>query len=204
MWLRADVGFGSRRSGTVVSLTELGKRMGFDTHMVASCKVAVEGVEQVAVSSTLVRQFVTMCRFGAVRKCLGRDYALVGRVVAGRGRGRALGFPTANLALNDNDQLTPPDGVFAGWVRLGNSAEEAWQATHRHAAAISIGRSETFADSDSDLEAHLLNYHQEDESLYGKHMVMSFVESVRPRRRFATAAELSEAIGADCRTAEVF
>ena len=195
-------GFGSRRSGTVVSLAELGKRMGFETHMVASHKVAAEGAEQVAVSSTLVRQLVRTCRFGAARKCLGRAYALAGHVVAGRGRGKELGFPTANLALYDNEQLTPPDGVFAGWVRLGGSAEEAWQEKYRHAAAISIGRSETFADSESELEAHLLNYQQKDESLYGRHMVMSFVEAVRPRRRFANSAELSEAIGADCQKVE--
>jgi riboflavin kinase len=104
---------------------------------------------------------------------------IAGVVVPGDGRGRELGFPTANLA-RDGGEL-PPDGIYAAWVRVGDGPRS-------YAASVSVGTNPTFAgDRERRVEVHL---HDADLDLYGRTLVVSLVAHLRPTRRFADVDEL--------------
>jgi riboflavin kinase/FMN adenylyltransferase len=192
--------FGQRRSGTMVSLQALARRAGFQTHLVPAHTVVTDpSVGAVAVSSTLVRQQISLSHFDKASKCLGRPYALLGKVVAGKGKGRELGFPTANLQLASRRQAMPEDGSFAGYVKVADDSESLWLENTYHPAALSIGRPVTFDDPVWRIEAFLLDYAESMGSLYDKHMMIVPVERIRPQIKFTTSQELVQAIEADCR-----
>ena len=191
-------GFGQRRAGTMVSLKKLGEQFGFETHMVPACKVDEDEAGQIGVSSSLIRQQILTCQLEKSRRYLGRYYMIAGHVVAGLGRGRRLGFPTANLKLHHPDQLVPEDGVFAGIVRFGASLEAAWEQEQLYAAAVSIGRGQTFGDGLWQIEAFLLDYDSNGYELYDQRLLVSLVERLRPQKRFASSETLIEAIKSDC------
>ncbi len=193
--------FGQRRTGTMVSLQTLAERFGFKAFLVPAQKVVLDtAVGAVAVSSTLVRQQISLSQFDKAAKCLGRPYALVGTVVAGKGKGRELGFPTANLQLACQLQVMPEDGSFAGYVKIAEDWEGLWQEKHFHPAALSIGRPITFADPVWRIEAFLLDYSADMGSLYDKHMMLIPVERIRPQIKFNSPQDLIHAIESDCRT----
>jgi riboflavin kinase/FMN adenylyltransferase len=122
------------------------------------------------VSSTLIRRLVAAGRVEDAGRCLGRAFALYGRVVAGAGVGRTLGFPTANIAAGE--QVCPGDGVYAGWAEVEG---------RRYAAAVSVGTRPTFEDSSRTIEAFLLDASGD---LYDRDMVLGFVRRLRDQRRF--------------------
>lgn len=102
-----------------------------------------------------------------------RHPSLAGTVVAGDGRGRLLGFPTANLDL-DGGEL-PDDGIYAAWVRIDDDGR-------RWAASVSVGANPTFdGERDRRVEVHL---HDVDVDLYGRRMVVTLVERLRATVRF--------------------
>jgi riboflavin kinase/FMN adenylyltransferase len=125
---------------------------------------------------------------GAVQKAnerLGRPYQLQGTVARGDGRGRQIGFPTANLALDDARKLVPKRGVYATQVQLPGG---------RHCGGMmNIGRRPTFDGMDVTAEVHLLNFEGD---LYGEHLSVQFLQRLRDEQRFesaeALAAQLSE------------
>jgi len=116
---------------------------------------------------------------GAAR-LLGRPYELAGEVVEGDRRGRDLGFPTANLAL-DPGQPLPPKGIYAG-------------AALDHRAAISIGVNPHFGGNVLRVEAHLLDF---DGDLYGRRLALELWERLRDERAFGSLEELVAAIADD-------
>jgi riboflavin kinase/FMN adenylyltransferase len=119
---------------------------------------------------------------------LGRYYRLSGKVVSGRGKGSEIGFPTANL--DAFDQIVPAEGVYAGFVEIGEDETELCTAQKRLPAAISIGRAKTFMrDHPLLLEAHILT--PDVPKLYGKWLAMDFVRFLRVQQRFESVEELS-------------
>jgi len=191
--------FGRGRSGTVSRLGRLGAGLGFSVHTVGAERVDLGGAEPVVVSSTLIRALVEGGDLEGARRCLGRYYGLAGRVGSGRGVGRQLGFPTANLELYNPDQLAPRDGVYAGWATLANDSRSFYECgAQRYWAAIVIGRSKTFVDGGWQIEAHLLDY-SGGEDLRGKHILLSLAARLRGQQKFGDRRMLSDAIAADCR-----
>jgi riboflavin kinase/FMN adenylyltransferase len=106
-----------------------------------------------------------------------------GPVVRGHQRGRTIGVPTANLRLTD--QLVPADGVYTGQVRVDGRV---WPA------AVSIGRLETFGDSQRQIEAHLVGYGGD---LYGRELDLEVLDWLRDQVRFAGVEALKAQIGRD-------
>ena len=189
--------FGQRRAGTLVSLETLGKELGFRAELVPARTMTGDS-GGVAVSSTMVRQHVVTGELEKAQQCLGRCFALTGKIVPGRGHGCELGFPTANLQFYSPDQLVPEDGVFVGSARLGDDFESAWACDIAHPAAVSIGRCQTFPDGQWQTEAFLLDYDSDSPSLYDRHIVLSFLARIRPQERFESPAALQQAIANDC------
>ncbi|MBN1766031.1 MAG: riboflavin biosynthesis protein RibF [Sedimentisphaerales bacterium] len=192
--------FGARGSGSMVTLKDLTKKYSIESHMLSSVTAALDKPTQTAFSSSLIRSYVSTSQFDNIRTCLGRDYMVAGQVVSGKGRGRKLGYPTANLELYDKLQLVPEDGVFAGYAQLGNDFHEAWDQNTKIPSAISIGRCITFPDGNWQVEAYLMDHKVNKIDFLGKHILLSLVERIRPQQHFTSAQALAQTIKSDCQT----
>lgn len=190
--------FGARGSGTIVTLRELGQEFGFETYMTPSCKIQCSIDGETAISSTLVRSKIATCNFEFVRCCLGRNFVLPGTVVKGRGIGRTMGYPTANVKPCVTYQQMPEDGVFACWAKIGNNFEHVWSSEKRYMAAVSMGTCQTFKDGRHQTEAFLLDYQGDHDSLVDKHILLEYVAKLRNQKTFDSAADLATQIGKDC------
>ena len=187
----ADFSFGQNRRGNTTLLASLGKRLGMGVTIVP--QVTASGL---VCSSTKIREFVLEGRVEGASLLLGRPFELDGKVVAGVGRGRKLGIPTANLAYEG--EILPKPGVYAARAcRLGR--EPRW-----YAAAVSIGTNPTFAklgEPELLVEAHLLDFSGD---LYDARLRLAFIARLREQRRYAQVHDLVAEIGRDiARTREL-
>jgi riboflavin kinase/FMN adenylyltransferase len=175
-----DHGFGKDRKGDVDTLRGLAGELGFVVDVVGPVAVDTE-----AVSSTAVRRAVETGDLEAAARGLGRPYSVLGRVARGAGRGRELGYPTANLEPGRRKCL-PPTGVYA--VRVEVEGVE-WPAM------ANLGPRPTFGDARAGLEVHLLDWPGEE--LYGARLHVEFVERLRGVLRFGDPAELAAQLAED-------
>jgi len=191
--------FGCGRGGGVRTLQELGTEKGFDVSVVGAKEVELSTGRAVRVSSTIIRNMLESGRAADAAIALGRPYRLIGQVIPGCGKGKQLGFPTANL--EPARQLVPAEGVYAGFVQIGDSEEEVCAAKEKVPAAFSIGRSETLgSDNPLAIEAHILTDDVGD--LHGKWLAMDFIKRIRDQQKFETESQLSEQIAKDCEKAK--
>ncbi|MBA3654841.1 MAG: bifunctional riboflavin kinase/FAD synthetase [Actinobacteria bacterium] len=177
-----DFHFGKRRAGNVPLLMEMGARFGFD---VLGIMLIEDGGS--AVSSTEIRRRLGAGDIAAAAELLGRPHEVRGVVVEGDGRGRELGFPTANVAIPVEVQL-PADGIYAGWYERPDGEVRA--------AALSLGRRPTFYDTaeSSLLEAYLIDF---DGDLYGERAEVRFVQRLRGEQKFESVDALTQQIAKD-------
>jgi riboflavin kinase / FMN adenylyltransferase len=174
-----DFQFGHGREGAVPALRTLGERYGFAVTVVEP--IALGGA---VVSSTRIRQALREGDLDTAQALLGRPYSVTGTIVRGEQRGRALGFPTINVAPPP-DKLLPHDGIYATWVILDDT---------RHRAASSLGVRPTFGGGPRKLEAYILDFSEE---VYGQQATVAFVERLRDEIRFDSAEDLSKQIAKD-------
>ncbi|HEX7717651.1 MAG TPA: bifunctional riboflavin kinase/FAD synthetase [Marmoricola sp.] len=184
----ANFRFGNKAAGDVALLTESGRSRDFVVD-----GVALDGGPQVW-SSTYVRTCLAAGDVEGAAEALGRPYAVVGEVVAGDRRGRELGFPTANVPVRD--LAVPPDGVYAGWLRVAGDGDLL-------PSAISVGTNPTFDGvRDRRVEAYVLD--RTDLDLYGRRVEIAFVARIRGMVKFDGVEELVATIHDDvARTREL-
>ena len=194
-----DFNFGYGRSGDINTLRELGKGR-FEVVIVEQEQIDIEcGEHRGVCSSSLIRCLLENGKVDQALSAMGRPYRLIGKTVEGRGIGKQIGFPTANI--EPVDQVVPAEGVYAGFVSIADSMEEVCAAGQQRAAAISIGRAKTFiSDHPLLIEAHLLD--EDPGSLDGKFLAMDFIKQLRHQRRFESKDVLAEQIEKDCRAAK--
>lgn len=189
--------FGYGRSGDIHTLEEMGKTRGFEAVCVGSRRLTTWGEKEVMYSSTLIRNTLERGNVERVRNVLGRCYRLVGPVISGRGVGRELGYPTANLEAGS--QFIPAEGVYAGRVCFEDDYERACLSNKTHRAAFSLGRAKTFVtDHPLLIEAHILG--ENIGEVTGKYMAMDFVKLVRTQQRFDSREQLCRQIANDLET----
>jgi riboflavin kinase/FMN adenylyltransferase len=174
--------FGRGARGDAGLLEQLGQRLGFRAHIVPP--MTVEGA---AVSSTEIRTALQRGDVEAAARRLGRPYAIGGVVTAGAGRGRTLGFPTANIAP-DRPPLVAR-GVYHGRLTLDGK---------EHAAVVNVGVRPTFGETTLAVEAHLLDFSGD---LYGRQVRLAFLERLRDEMRFASVEDLRSQIARDVEAA---
>jgi riboflavin kinase / FMN adenylyltransferase len=169
-WLVVGEGFalGRGRSGTCDRLRAIGATRGFEVE-----EVPLIQLDGAPISSTRIRERLGQGDVAGAERLLGRRYRIRGRVVTGDGRGRTLGFPTANLELGE-EQLVPADGVYAVLASIDGAPE--WIP-----AAMSIGLRPTFGGQTRTLEVHVLDWSGD---LVGRRLAVEFVAWLRPERRF--------------------
>jgi riboflavin kinase / FMN adenylyltransferase len=171
--------FGHKAAGDVALLAELGEKYDF----------AAEGVpllaeDGVTISSTGIRAKLAAGDVTGAAHDLGRPHRVEGVVVRGHRRGRALGFPTANLETLPHAAV-PADGVYAGWLA---SLDTDGAELERWPAAISVGTNPTFDGTQRTVEAYALD--RDDLDLYGAHVAVDFGWRLRPTVKFGSVAEL--------------
>lgn len=188
--------FGYGRSGDVNTLRKLGPERGFEVIEVDTQRLHTWGEMSVIYSSTLVRNSLERGDVITSRAVLGRPYRLVGQVTRGRGVGRELGYPTANI--EPGEQFVPAEGVYAGRVSLAETYRGACSGTLTLPAAFSLGRAKTFiSDHPLLIEAHILDEIPGD--LVGKWLGMDFIKLIRSQQRFENKQALVRQIGIDLR-----
>jgi riboflavin kinase/FMN adenylyltransferase len=175
--------FGHKAAGTVDLLRRLGQRFGFGTEgadLVTDTKAG-----GVTYSSTYIRACIDAGDVAAAAAALGRPHRLEGIVVRGDGRGKELGFPTANLSMT-RFAAVPADGVYACWFVHADG--------RRLKAAVSVGTNPTFSGNERRVEAFVLDV---DEDFYGQRVALDFVVRVRGQERFESSAALVEQMHLD-------
>ncbi len=179
-----DHRFGRGREGDTDTLRSLGAELGFDVDVVAPV-----GTGERPISSTAIRRVLLEGDVSSAAEALGRPYSLRGRVVPGDGRGRTLGFPTANLEMRSSggagQKLVPPSGIYAvrGILRSG-----------AYGGALHLGPRPTFPGSPPTIEVHLLDFEHD---IYGGDIRVDFVRRLREIRSFDSQGALVQQMRAD-------
>ncbi|MCA9564453.1 MAG: bifunctional riboflavin kinase/FAD synthetase [Myxococcales bacterium] len=167
-----DFNYGKDRRGDPALLEAICQARGVDVFV----QTAVQD-DSTVISSTAVRKALRDADMAGANVLLGRPFAVVGTVEEGEGRGRVLGFPTANLAVEN--ELIPSSGVYATWLEVEGAARP-WRAI------TNIGVRPTFDGEGTTVETFVLeqglNEHQLD--LYGKRVALHFTSYIRPEMRF--------------------
>lgn len=184
-----DFHFGKGRSGNVAELIRLGREFDFEVVPMELIRHYRDAPEPV--SSTMIRRALAGGDVARAARMLGRPYEVRGVVMMGDQRGKAIGFPTANIPV-PRIMAWPADAVYAGWCTLDDGS--------RHGCAINLGRRPTFYEhaEKSLLEAHLLDF---DGDLYGREMRVAFVDFLRSERKFEGIEQLSSQLTRDVRAA---
>ncbi len=195
-----DFYFGAKRAGNVEMLSSLGDEFGFSTIVVPTQEIELPTGENVRVSSTMVRYMLTSARVADAGLLLSRPYKLIGKVTSGRGKGKQLGFATANM--EKPQQVVPAEGVYAGYVQLADSQQGVCESTENIPAVFSIGQASTFGhDYPLLIEAHL--FKKNIGELTGKWMAMDFVDHIRTQHKFPDQETLIEQIKKDIAQAKI-
>ena len=184
VWVGANFLFGHDRSGNFSTLRTLGQRYGFRAD-----KIDPVRYKEFVVSSTRIRRLVAEGRTDEAGALLGHPYYIDGTVVAGKRRGRELGFPTANLQTEN--ELLPPNGVYATTTTIDGVV---------HASLTNVGVRPTFGDTVKPIiEAYVLGFNGD---LYGRPVRLGFVQRLRDERKFEDVDALRTQMEADRRRAE--
>ena len=175
-----DHGLGRGREGDAAALRALGQRHGFTVQVVDAVQVDGEPV-----SSTRVRRALAAGDLSAAARLLGRRFAFDGTVVAGEGRGRALGYPTLNVQLRDARKLLPPGGVYAVLAETPRGS---------FGGMMNLGPRPTFGEETTTLEVHLFDVGGD---WYGLAVRVQFVARLRDTVKFASADALVAQLARD-------
>jgi riboflavin kinase/FMN adenylyltransferase len=183
LWVGSDFAMGYKREGNVPFLKTQGAQKGFTVH-----EIDLMAAEGAAISSTAIRQALQEGRVEQAKAWLGRGYSVRGEVIHGEGRGKQIGYPTANIAVW-KEQVIPANGVYAGWAYLNGE---------RFMAATSVGLNPTFEGGKQvSVEPYLLDF---DRDIYGQQLEVSFETWLRPEEKFTSIEALIEQIGRDVET----
>lgn len=172
LWVGPDFALGHKRAGTVTRLRELSADRSFTVHTIVEMSIGGEKI-----SSSRVRELLLAGDIEAATLQLGRFPSLAGVITPGARRGRTLGFPTANLALNAN-YLLPANGIYAVYAELDGAFLP---------AVANIGTRPTFEDGERLVEVYILDF---DGDIYGRQMRVHLVQRLRAELRFASVSEL--------------
>lgn len=176
-----DHRFGKGRKGDIQLLRELAPIYGYQVQ-----EISVQTIDEISVSSTKVRTALMESKIQEANKWLAHPFTLQGKVVHGDKIGRTLGFPTANVQVEDPYKLIPPIGVYAVWVEINGD---------KHKGALSISYRPTVTSSgEKRIEVYILDFNQD---LYGQELKIIFVDHIRDDKKFDSLELLKDKIRED-------
>lgn len=176
-----DHRFGSNREGDFSQLSELSKDFGF-----AIEKEEAFNLHDVNISSTKIRNALSIGDVKVAREYLGYNYCLEGNVIDGQKLGRKIGFPTANIDILDTDKLIPASGVYSVLVEVDGQ---------EYKGMLNMGMRPTVSKaSNFNIEVNIFSFHKE---IYGERVKVSFVDRIRGERKFDNLEELKAQLAED-------
>jgi riboflavin kinase/FMN adenylyltransferase len=182
LWIGWDFALGRKREGDPRRLSQIGQELGYTVHMVERFNLGHE-----AISSTRIRSLLAEGDVTTAATLLGRPFSLRGEVVQGDRRGRTIGFPTANIAV-DPQHMTPGNGVYVCRALLGDA---------RYDAVTNIGVRPTFDGVSRRVEAYLLDFADD---IYGQTLRLDFLHRLRGEQKFdgisALVAQITQDVAA--------
>jgi len=169
-----DHHFGKSRDGNFELLQKLGSKFDFSVTLIP--EYSVDGV---TVSSTKIRNALLAGDVSKAGKMLGRNYSFKGTIVHGDGRGRQLGFPTANLEVDNEDKLIPAKGIYAAECVVENE---------KHFGLLSLGSRPTFHEDGKIIpEFYIFDFNKD---IYEEVMQVNMIEKIRDEEKFNSVDEL--------------
>lgn len=179
-----DHKFGKNRSGDIHTLRAFAPEVGFEIE-----EIPPQDIDSIAISSSKIRKALEEGDIRLATDCLGHRFSLVGEVVKGKQLGRTLGYPTANLKVEDPDKLIPKIGVYFVEVSVDG---------FKGFGMMSIGLNPTTdLDKIVKLEVNLFDFNQD---IYGKILKLKFLERLRDEKKFANLTELKQGLDQDKKT----
>ncbi|MGB3591733.1 MAG: bifunctional riboflavin kinase/FAD synthetase [Nonlabens sp.] len=176
-----DHRFGRNRSASIEDLYEYGKELDFEV-----VEISKKEVDAVAVSSTKIRTALASGDIAIANSYLNRSYSMRGIVIMGKQIGRTLGYPTANLKVEETYKLIPARGVYLTEVVVNGTY---------HFGLTSIGTNPTInVGNATSIETHILDHHAD---LYGQELELHFIEFLRGEVKFNDTDELVQAMKRD-------
>jgi riboflavin kinase / FMN adenylyltransferase len=175
-----DHRFGRDRTANIDDLIDFGKQFDFEVE-----QISVQEINEVSISSTKIRKALIEGNMALANNYLGYDYFLTGTVFKGKQLGKTIGFPTANLKIEENYKLIPKNGAYI--VKSILDQKEVF-------GMMNIGFNPTVAGDSLSIE---INYFDFDEDLYGKKITVSILEYLRPEQKFESVALLKEQLKKD-------
>lgn len=175
-----DHRFGRDREGSFDYIRAHQAEFGFEVE-----EIPRQDIEAVGISSSKIRTALSEGQVATATRFLGRPYSVTGTVVKGRQLGRTIGFPTANLQVDDPVKLIPANGVYAVEVEQGG---------HTYGGMLNIGFRPTVAGEHQTIETYIFDFNKD---IYGEHMTLRFRAFLRPEQKFNGLPALVEQLGQD-------
>lgn len=188
-----DHRFGHNRSEGFEDYVSYGQSIGIEVVRAIAYTDDIEtnDAQKITVSSSLIRKLLHQGDVDLAARCLGYEYFLDGTVVGGYQVGRKIGFPTANLSVDNPDKLIPADGVYAVWVTFDGKT---------YMGMLNIGVRPTIDNgSNRTIEVNILHFHSD---IYDKFIRLTFVKRTRPELKFDSIEELIEELHKDAKEVE--
>lgn len=176
-----DHAFGKNREGNVDLLMELSESTG-----IGVIRVDAEIYKDRPISSTWLRSEILNGNIETANSLLGRRYSFTGKVIQGEGRGKIIGFPTANIISHDPEKIIPGDGVYAVALILGNG--------DRKKGMVNIGFNPTFSHGKRSIEVNIFDF---DHDIYGTDISIEFHSRIRSEMKFESSEELAKQLKED-------
>lgn len=172
--------FGRNREGSFEHLKEYGPLYGFEVE-----EIPAKDIDHIQISSTKIRNALLIGDVKTATNYLGHEYTLTGTVVKGKQLGRTIGYPTANLLINDQYKLIPGDGVYAVKIKHNNNY---------YGGMLNIGNNPTVEGKGKSIEVNIFDF---DKVIYGDEATIYFIERLRDEVKFKNLDDLKEQLAKD-------
>ena len=175
-----DHHFGRNREGNFEELVNLSNLYSYEIE-----KIEPQKFDGISISSTKIRNAITEDKFEDAKNYLGHYFSFRGTVVKGRKIGKQIGYPTANIKIDNDWKLLPNDGVYAVYVNIG---------LKEYKGMMNIGFNPTFDSQKKSIEIHILDFNSD---IYGEDLKVSVVKKIRKEKKFSSIEELKKVLKLD-------
>lgn len=175
-----DHRFGKNRTADINDLILFGEKYKFEVE-----QINAKEIDEIAVSSTKIRKALLEANIKLANEYLGYSYFISGKVVEGKKIGRTIGFPTANIQINESYKLLPKNGVYVVSSKINNIL---------YFGMMNIGKNPTLGDNEQSIEIHFFDIN---EDIYNKNLQISILEHIREEQKFNSLNELQAQLEKD-------
>lgn len=175
-----DHRFGKNRTADINDLISFGRKYGFEVE-----QIGAQEIDEIAISSTKIRKALLDGNINLANQYLGYSYFISGKVVDGKKIGRTIGFPTANIQINENYKLLPKNGVYVVSSKIDNVL---------YYGMMNIGNNPTIGENEQSIEVHFFELNQD---IYNENLEISILEHIRDEQKFNSITELQAQLEKD-------